>query len=125
MTKRLTPLGLICLCSLFCLPIFADETTPDRLVKADEEPHNWLHHHGTYNANRFSSLKEINRENIGQLKVAWTYALGGTSGGAVTSVGERDVGIEQTARSVRKDLVENRLRCFAGICLDAKRKVSD
>lgn len=62
---------------------YAADTSTERLLNAHKEPHNWLHHHGTYNANRFSALKEINRDNVKALKVAWTYALGGTSGGGI------------------------------------------
>ena len=58
-------------------------TTTERLLGAVNEPHNWLHHHNTYDARRFSSLDEINRNNVSGLKVAWTYALGGTEGGGI------------------------------------------
>ncbi len=34
--------------------------------------------HGTYDANRFSRLNQINRDNIGDLKVALAFPLGGT-----------------------------------------------
>ena len=31
-------------------PALAAEVTPDRLVNADKEPHNWLMNHRTYDA---------------------------------------------------------------------------
>ena len=92
MMKPTTRLLVIFLSSLLSLPLLADDNYTERLIKANEEPQNWLHHHGTYDANRFSPLKEINRENIGQLKVAWTYALGGTSGGGIWPI----AGLEAT-----------------------------
>ena len=55
----------------------ADEVTHDRLLNADKEPGNWLHHHKNFSATRFSSLKDINRDNVKNLKVAWTMHLGG------------------------------------------------
>ena len=61
----------------------ADEMTQDRLVNSDKEAGNWLHHHKNYSATRFSSLKEINKDNVKNLKVAWTLALGGIEGGGI------------------------------------------
>src|SRR6478736_6279952 len=63
------------------LPAYAaDEMTQDRLV-------NWLHHHKNYSATRFSSLKEINKDNVKNLKVAWTMHLGGVEGGGIWTHG--------------------------------------
>ena len=45
----------------------------ERLVQADREPQNWILHHKNYSSHRFSSLDQINRTNVGQLAVAWTY----------------------------------------------------
>ncbi|UPK05750.1 hypothetical protein [Bradyrhizobium sp. 170] len=42
----------------------ADEVTQERLLNVDKEPRNWLHHHQNYSAHRFSTLKEINRDNV-------------------------------------------------------------
>lgn len=43
-------------------------------------PDDWLMYSRTYDAQRFSPLKEINRTNVGQLRMAWTRGLGpGTS----------------------------------------------
>src|SRR2546423_1926559 len=36
----------------------------------------WAHYGGDAGGTRYSSLKQINRENVGQLKVAWTYNTG-------------------------------------------------
>src|SRR5260370_13642998 len=65
----------------------ADEVTHDRLLNADKEPGNWLHHHKNFSATRFSSLKDINRDNVKNLKVAWTMHLGGVEGGGIWSHG--------------------------------------
>ncbi len=70
----------------------ANETSEHRLLNAGTEPHNWVHHHSTYSAQRFANLAEINRETIGRLKVAWTYALGGTTGGGIWPI----AGLEAT-----------------------------
>jgi alcohol dehydrogenase (cytochrome c) len=65
----------------------ADEVTQERLLNADKEPGNWLLHHKNYSAHRFSSLKEINRDNVKNLKVAWTLHLGGVEGGGIWAHG--------------------------------------
>src|SRR5258705_11793850 len=65
----------------------ADEVTHDRLLNADKEPGNWLHHHKNFAATRFSSLKDINRDNVKNLKVAWTMHLGGVEGGGIWTHG--------------------------------------
>ena len=61
----------------------AAETTADRLLNAAQEPNNWLTHHGSYDAKRYSTLDEINNDNVKDLKVAWTFALGGIEGGGI------------------------------------------
>src|ERR1700745_2874323 len=57
----------------------AAEVTPDRLINADKEPHNWLMNHRTYDAQRYSPLAKINKDNIKNLKLAYAVAIGGTS----------------------------------------------
>jgi alcohol dehydrogenase (cytochrome c) len=61
----------------------AGQTTAERLLAADSEPQNWLTHHQNYAAHRYSKLDEINRANVADLKVAWTFALGGIEGGGI------------------------------------------
>src|SRR5258708_1006758 len=68
-------------------PARADDVTPERLLNADKEAGNWLHHHKNFSATRFSSLNEINRGNVKNLKVAWTMHLGGVEGGGIWTHG--------------------------------------
>src|SRR5947209_13362793 len=60
-------------------PAIAAEVTFDRLVNADKEPHNWLMNHRTYDAQRYSPLVRINKDNVKNLKLAFAVAIGGTS----------------------------------------------
>ena len=60
-------------------PALAAEVTSDRLINADKEPQNWLMNHRTYDAQRYSPLDRINRQNVNQLKLSYAVALGGTS----------------------------------------------
>ena len=46
-----------------------------RVAAADREPGNWMTHGRTYNEQRFSPLKQINEQNVSQLKLAWSYDL--------------------------------------------------
>src|SRR6202049_2630589 len=64
---------------LSAAPAFAAEVTPDRLVNADREPGNWLMNHRTYDAQRYSPLARINKDNVKGLKLIYTVALGGTA----------------------------------------------
>ena len=61
----------------------ASETTADRLLNAGAEPQNWLTHHKDYAATRYSTLDQITKDNVKDLKVAWTFALGGIEGGGI------------------------------------------
>ena len=49
----------------------------DRLINAGNEPQNWLHMNGNYEATRYSKLTQINRENVADLQMVWALALGG------------------------------------------------
>jgi alcohol dehydrogenase (cytochrome c) len=49
------------------------QVTYDRLLHADHEPQNWLTYSGSYNGNRYSSLKQISRSNVKNLQLKWVY----------------------------------------------------
>src|SRR5215467_6761781 len=61
-------------------PVEAADMTFERALKAAQEPHNWLLHHGNYQGHRFSPLKIINTDNAKDLKIAFSVALGGIEG---------------------------------------------
>src|SRR5947209_7732425 len=61
-------------------PAIAAEVTPDRLINADKEPHNWLMNHRTYDGQRYSPLARVNKDNVKGLKLAYAVALGGGAG---------------------------------------------
>lgn len=46
-----------------------------RLLNAAREPNNWLTHGGTYDEQRYSSLDQINSENVSKVGLAWSYDL--------------------------------------------------
>lgn len=54
-------------------PVVADDVTGERIARAHSEPHNWLTYYGGYNGQRYSSLDQINTDNVAQLKPAWVF----------------------------------------------------
>ena len=59
----------------------AADVTNERLLNPQREPQNWILHHGNYQGHRFSALKEINSDNVKNLKPAFTVALSGFQNG--------------------------------------------
>ncbi|MBK9314853.1 MAG: PQQ-dependent dehydrogenase, methanol/ethanol family [Acidobacteria bacterium] len=57
------------------------EVTGDRLASAEQEPQNWMTYFGTYNGQRYSTLKQINRANVKQLAPVWAFQTGKIEGG--------------------------------------------
>ena len=49
--------------------------TSERLLKASDEPENWLMYSGQYNSQRHSRLTAIDKSNVDQLKVKWVKQL--------------------------------------------------
>src|SRR5947207_2746478 len=47
----------------------------ERILRADSEPGNWLTYSGNYQSYRYSSLAQINKNNVADLKVAWVYQM--------------------------------------------------
>ena len=56
------------------IPAF-NPVTPERLVNAEDEPHNWLMYSGNYKSQRYSGLNDIDRRNVADLEIAWVYQL--------------------------------------------------
>ena len=79
MHKHIRNLLLAGVAAVATWPATAGEVTPERLVNADKEPQNWLMNHRTYDAQRFSPLARINKDNVKNLKLAFAVAIGGTS----------------------------------------------
>ena len=52
---------------------FQAQVNFERLLKAREEPHNWLTYSGDYAGWRHSALKQIDKSNVRRLAVKWIY----------------------------------------------------
>jgi alcohol dehydrogenase (cytochrome c) len=72
--------ALLCSVIATSVPALAADVTPDRLVNADKEPHNWLMNHRTYDGQRYSPLDRINKTNVKGMKLAYAVPLGGGAG---------------------------------------------
>ena len=51
------------------------EVTYEGLLKAKEDAGNWLTYSGSYSSHRHSSLDQVNRSNVGNLRLKWVYQL--------------------------------------------------
>ena len=49
------------------------QVTYERILRADEEPGNWLTYNRTYRSQHHSPLDHVNRENVGDLELKWVF----------------------------------------------------
>jgi alcohol dehydrogenase (cytochrome c) len=76
--------ALLCSVIATSVPALAADVTPERLVNADKEPHNWLMNHRTYDGQRYSPLDRISKTNVKGMKLAYAVPLGGGAGNEFT-----------------------------------------
>jgi alcohol dehydrogenase (cytochrome c) len=57
-------------------PPVAKDVTYERILNARSEPQNWLTYYGTYDGQRYSTLDQINTENVKRLTPAWVFQCG-------------------------------------------------
>ena len=51
--------------------VVSAQVTPQRLVRAADEPQNWLTYSGGYSSQRYSALKQLDRTNVKNLEMKW------------------------------------------------------
>jgi alcohol dehydrogenase (cytochrome c) len=78
LATALTPLTLT---PLTLTPLYAADMSNERALNPQREPQNWILHHGNYQGHRFSALKEINTDNVKNLKPLFTVGLSGLQSG--------------------------------------------
>ncbi len=61
------------------LPLAA-QVPYDRIRQADSDPGNWLTYSGSYSAQRYSRLNQINATNVRRLRPVWVYQIKATDG---------------------------------------------
>ncbi len=57
-------------------PSVARDVTFERILNARSEPQNWLTYYGAYDGQRYSTLDQINTENVKNLRPAWVFQFG-------------------------------------------------
>ena len=64
--------------ALVCLATYGlnAQVTPDRLLRAESEPQNWLTYAGSYTSQRHSQLSQIDKTNVKSLEQKWIYQGG-------------------------------------------------
>jgi alcohol dehydrogenase (cytochrome c) len=63
---------------ILCLALstfLAAQMPYERILRSADQPENWLTYSGDYQSRRYSTLDQISRSNIDQLKVAWMYQI--------------------------------------------------
>jgi len=71
------------LATALALPAFGQEigVSSTRIANADQEPANWLTVHQNYQGHRYSRLTEINRDTVGDLRLAFAVGIPGIADG--------------------------------------------
>jgi alcohol dehydrogenase (cytochrome c) len=66
--------ALMALVLVSLLPTAAAAQVPfERLLRAEEEPENWLTYSGSYKSNRHSALDQITPANVTDLELRWVF----------------------------------------------------
>jgi alcohol dehydrogenase (cytochrome c) len=60
---------------LICAAQDGTDVTYDQILHAASHPSDWLTYGGDYSSQRFSELKQINKQNVNTLKLRWVYQL--------------------------------------------------
>src|SRR5690606_27585082 len=63
-----------------CFAVAAPAAADERLVELARDDAQWIMPAKNYAATRFSGLAQIDRDNVSELAVAWTFSTGTTSG---------------------------------------------
>src|SRR5215813_13038320 len=74
---------------IWCLPVVALGQGLDPTAIANPKPGTWPTYNGDYSGRRFSPLKQINVDNVRDLKPAWTYQA--DSGPGANMFGAQDI----------------------------------
>ena len=75
-SKKLRLAGSVaCAMTGLCVPALSAETTYQRLLNSSAEPQNWLMRMGNYGNWNNSTLSQINRDNVANLKVKFMFSL--------------------------------------------------
>ena len=80
-TRSVLTTGVLALCALVFVPLAAQSPRPRTFTPVTDamlrnpSPDDWLHWRRTLDGWGYSPLNQINRQNVGQLQLAWSWAL--------------------------------------------------
>jgi lanthanide-dependent methanol dehydrogenase len=74
--EKRTPLVRNLLVGCVSMAIAGFAGANEQLLQLQEDPNQWVMWGGNYAGQRYSELDQINRENVGNLQVAWTFSTG-------------------------------------------------
>ncbi|WP_372779795.1 PQQ-dependent dehydrogenase, methanol/ethanol family [Litorivivens sp.] len=80
MHKGFSVVALALLVSACSKEVPAPAAVHPNIVDAEQHPEQWLSHGRTYSEQRFSPLKQITRDNVDELGLAWSFDLGTSRG---------------------------------------------
>src|SRR5271156_4236622 len=72
--RKLAALGLLGLTAQVFAQVQNFHSVTQQMLE-NPSPDDWLMYSRTYDAQRFSPLKQVTRENVGQLRMAWSRGL--------------------------------------------------
>ena len=75
MTARMIRRALVLVLVVASLHTLRAQVTFDRILKAKQEPQNWLTYSGGVYSQRHSELTQITPENVKNLELSWMYQL--------------------------------------------------
>lgn len=80
--------AVACLCPGLApgMALAASRVTAQRIIAADQESHNWLTHGRTYDEQRYSLLRQVNRRTVHRLGIAWHVDMETTRGLEATPI---------------------------------------
>ena len=67
--------GLLCATAMLIAPI-TGASANDELLTIQNDASQWVMPLGNYSSTRFSTLKQINRDNVKNMRVAWSFSTG-------------------------------------------------
>jgi len=72
--RRTLLTGVLIFAGAAALPLVAQAN--DELLQMQQNPKNWVMPTGDYSNHRYSELDQINKDNVANLQVAWTFSTG-------------------------------------------------
>src|ERR1700747_2584001 len=76
MQKLILVVAVVTAVALAPAQVVKDYKAVTQQMLENPSPNDWLMYSRTYDAQRYSPLNQINKENVGQLSLAWTRGFG-------------------------------------------------